>query len=135
MLKKNKNLSYSVCKEAGEGQNEHEASLAQQCTEDLPIYVVFCPSVLQFFLSIVESAQRRINRLIVRLTTSKTCGLCKPHCQCDFRDSLVFCCFSGGRTLQILNAQEDDAGRYACVATNEAGEMIKHYEVKVYSKF
>ncbi|XP_065792282.1 hemicentin-1 isoform X3 [Muntiacus reevesi] len=38
----------------------------------------------------------------------------------------------GGRTLQILNAQEDNAGRYACVATNEAGEMIKHYEVKVY---
>ncbi|XP_006907796.1 hemicentin-1 isoform X1 [Pteropus alecto] len=38
----------------------------------------------------------------------------------------------GGRTLQILNAQEDDAGRYSCVATNEAGEMIKHYEVKVY---
>ena len=48
---------------------------------------------------------------------------------------IVPCCFSGGRTLQILNAQEDDAGRYACVATNEAGEMIKHYEVKVYSKF
>lgn len=43
--------------------------------------------------------------------------------------------FSGGRTLQILNAQEDNAGRYSCVATNEAGEMIKHYEVKVYSKF
>ncbi|XP_004706727.1 hemicentin-1 [Echinops telfairi] len=38
----------------------------------------------------------------------------------------------GGRTLQILNAQEDDAGRYSCVATNEAGEMMKHYEVKVY---
>ncbi|XP_061016921.1 hemicentin-1 isoform X2 [Dama dama] len=38
----------------------------------------------------------------------------------------------GGRTLQILNAQEDNAGRYACVATNEAGEMVKHYEVKVY---
>uniref|UniRef100_A0A8C9DLV3 Hemicentin-1 n=1 Tax=Prolemur simus TaxID=1328070 RepID=A0A8C9DLV3_PROSS len=38
----------------------------------------------------------------------------------------------GGRTLQILNAQEDNAGRYSCVATNEAGEMIKHYEVKVY---
>lgn len=35
----------------------------------------------------------------------------------------------------ILNAQEDNAGRYSCVATNEAGEMIKHYEVKVYSKF
>lgn len=43
--------------------------------------------------------------------------------------------FLGGRTLQILNAQEDNAGRYSCVATNEAGEMIKHYEVKVYSKF
>ncbi|XP_011246353.1 hemicentin-1 isoform X3 [Mus musculus] len=38
----------------------------------------------------------------------------------------------GGRTLQILNAQEDNAGRYSCVATNEAGEKIKHYEVKVY---
>ncbi|KAM4861104.1 hemicentin-1 [Thomomys bottae] len=38
----------------------------------------------------------------------------------------------GGRTLQILNAQEDNAGRYSCVATNEAGEMMKHYEVKVY---
>ncbi|XP_011902754.1 PREDICTED: hemicentin-1 isoform X2 [Cercocebus atys] len=38
----------------------------------------------------------------------------------------------GGRTLQILNAQKDNAGRYSCVATNEAGEMIKHYEVKVY---
>lgn len=36
--------------------------------------------------------------------------------------------------MQILNAQEDNAGRYSCVATNEAGEMIKHYEVKVYSK-
>lgn len=47
----------------------------------------------------------------------------------------MFLNVSGGRTLQILNAQEDNAGRYSCVATNEAGEMIKHYEVKVYSKF
>ncbi|TMS20257.1 Hemicentin-1, partial [Larimichthys crocea] len=38
----------------------------------------------------------------------------------------------GGRTLQILNAKEEDAGRYTCVATNEAGEKLKHYEVKVY---
>uniref|UniRef100_A0A670IF80 Hemicentin 1 n=1 Tax=Podarcis muralis TaxID=64176 RepID=A0A670IF80_PODMU len=38
----------------------------------------------------------------------------------------------GGRTLQILNAQEDNTGRYTCIATNEAGEMLKHYEVKVY---
>lgn len=57
-------------------------------------------------------------------------------CRCrNFKDSLVSHDFSGGRTLQILNAQEDNAGRYSCVATNEAGEMIKHYEVKVYSKF
>ncbi|XP_070688049.1 hemicentin-1 [Pempheris klunzingeri] len=38
----------------------------------------------------------------------------------------------GGRTLQILNAKEEDAGRYTCVATNEAGDTLKHYEVKVY---
>ncbi|XP_034265503.1 hemicentin-1 isoform X1 [Pantherophis guttatus] len=38
----------------------------------------------------------------------------------------------GGRTLQILNAQEDNTGRYTCIATNEAGETLKHYEVKVY---
>ncbi|XP_078498867.1 hemicentin-1 [Lissotriton helveticus] len=38
----------------------------------------------------------------------------------------------GGRTLQILNAQEKNAGRYTCIATNEAGETLKHYEVKVY---
>ncbi|NXT68617.1 HMCN1 protein, partial [Chaetops frenatus] len=38
----------------------------------------------------------------------------------------------GGRTLQILNAQQDSAGRYTCIATNEAGETLKHYEVKVY---
>uniref|UniRef100_A0A8C8RV15 Hemicentin-1 n=1 Tax=Pelusios castaneus TaxID=367368 RepID=A0A8C8RV15_9SAUR len=38
----------------------------------------------------------------------------------------------GGRTLQILNAQEDSSGRYTCIATNEAGETLKHYEVKIY---
>ncbi|XP_010148594.1 PREDICTED: hemicentin-1-like, partial [Eurypyga helias] len=37
-----------------------------------------------------------------------------------------------GRTLQILNAQEDNAGRYTCIATNEAGETLKHYEMEVY---
>lgn len=40
---------------------------------------------------------------------------------------------AGGRTLQILNAQQDSAGRYTCIATNEAGETLRHYEVKVYS--
>ncbi|XP_019355735.1 hemicentin-1 isoform X2 [Alligator mississippiensis] len=38
----------------------------------------------------------------------------------------------GGQTLQILNAQEDNAGKYTCIATNEAGETLKHYEVKVF---
>ncbi|XP_027560313.1 hemicentin-1 isoform X2 [Neopelma chrysocephalum] len=38
----------------------------------------------------------------------------------------------GGRTLQILSAQEDSAGTYTCTATNEAGETSKDYEVKVY---
>jgi len=41
---------------------------------------------------------------------------------------------TGGRTLQILNAKEEDAGRYTCVATNEAGEMLKNYEVKVFGE-
>lgn len=44
------------------------------------------------------------------------------------------CFLTGGRTLQILNAKEEDAGRYTCVATNEAGESLKHYEVKVYGE-
>lgn len=70
--------------------------------------------------------------LIVR--TKNPGVLCILCCHCDFRDSLMFHDFSGGRTLQILNAQENNAGRYSCIATNEAGEMIKHYEVKVYSK-
>lgn len=41
---------------------------------------------------------------------------------------------TGGRTLQILNAKVEDAGRYTCLATNEAGETLKHYEVKVYGE-
>lgn len=55
--------------------------------------------------------------------------------------SLVYGCHrfttpasTGGRTLQILNAKEEDAGRYTCVATNEAGETLKHYEVKVFGE-
>ncbi|XP_071421021.1 hemicentin-1 [Pithys albifrons albifrons] len=38
----------------------------------------------------------------------------------------------GGRTLQILRAQEDSAGRYTCTATNEAGHTSKHFEVNVH---
>ncbi|EMP34679.1 Hemicentin-2 [Chelonia mydas] len=37
----------------------------------------------------------------------------------------------GGRGLQILNAQEEDAGRYTCIVTNELGEAVKSYEVRV----
>ncbi|KAM4642152.1 hemicentin-1 [Discoglossus pictus] len=39
----------------------------------------------------------------------------------------------GGRTLQILKAQEANAGRYSCIATNEAGEAAREYELKVYT--
>ncbi|XP_067825529.1 hemicentin-1-like [Heptranchias perlo] len=38
----------------------------------------------------------------------------------------------GGRGLQILNVQEEDAGRYSCVVTNVAGEAVKDYELKVF---
>ncbi|NXK72500.1 HMCN2 protein, partial [Amazona guildingii] len=37
----------------------------------------------------------------------------------------------GGHGLQILNAQEEDAGTYSCVADNGAGEAVKNYSVKV----
>ncbi|XP_038601048.1 LOW QUALITY PROTEIN: hemicentin-2 [Tachyglossus aculeatus] len=37
----------------------------------------------------------------------------------------------GTRGVQILNAQEDDAGRYTCVVTNEVGEATKNYHVEV----
>ncbi|NXV13679.1 HMCN1 protein, partial [Cepphus grylle] len=37
----------------------------------------------------------------------------------------------GGRVLQIPRAQPEDAGRYMCVAVNEAGEDSIHYDVRV----
>ncbi|XP_072488817.1 hemicentin-2 isoform X3 [Notamacropus eugenii] len=37
----------------------------------------------------------------------------------------------GTHGLQILNAQEQDAGRYTCVVTNEVGEAVKNYHVEV----
>ncbi|KAM6372038.1 LOW QUALITY PROTEIN: hemicentin-2 [Pluvialis apricaria] len=37
----------------------------------------------------------------------------------------------GGHGLQILNAQEEDAGTYSCIVANDAGEALKNYSVKV----
>ncbi|KAM5331532.1 hemicentin-2 [Glossophaga mutica] len=37
----------------------------------------------------------------------------------------------GTRGLQILNAQKEDAGQYACVVTSELGEAVKNYHVEV----
>lgn len=37
----------------------------------------------------------------------------------------------GGRVLQIPRAQAEDAGRYMCVAVNEAGEDSIYYDVRV----
>jgi len=37
----------------------------------------------------------------------------------------------GGRVLQIPRVQAEDAGRYMCVAVNEAGEDSLHYDVRV----
>ncbi|NXI30722.1 HMCN1 protein, partial [Sterrhoptilus dennistouni] len=37
----------------------------------------------------------------------------------------------GGRVLQIPRAQAGDAGRYSCVAVNEAGQDSIHYDIRV----
>ncbi|XP_051663785.1 hemicentin-2 [Manacus candei] len=37
----------------------------------------------------------------------------------------------GGHGLQILNAQEEDAGTYSCIVASEDGEAVKNYNVKV----
>nr|DBA21577.1 TPA: hypothetical protein GDO54_018188 [Pyxicephalus adspersus] len=37
-----------------------------------------------------------------------------------------------GHGLQILNARQEDAGQYTCIVTNEIGEAIRNYEVKVF---
>ncbi|NXN24555.1 HMCN2 protein, partial [Nycticryphes semicollaris] len=37
----------------------------------------------------------------------------------------------GGHGLQILNAQEEDAGTYSCIVASEAAEAVKNYSVKV----
>ena len=43
--------------------------------------------------------------------------------------------FSGGRVLQIPRAKVEDAGRYMCVAVNEAGEDSLQYDVRVLCEF
>lgn len=41
---------------------------------------------------------------------------------------------SGGRLLQITNAQVADTGRYTCLASNAAGEKSKSYSLNVLGK-
>ncbi|NWS40494.1 HMCN1 protein, partial [Probosciger aterrimus] len=41
----------------------------------------------------------------------------------------------GGHGLQILNAQEEDAGTYSCTVANGAGEAVKNYSVKVLGEY
>lgn len=43
--------------------------------------------------------------------------------------------FSGGRVLQIPRAKVEDAGRYMCVAVNEAGEDSLQYDIRVLCEF
>ncbi|XP_069842937.1 hemicentin-2 [Dendropsophus ebraccatus] len=49
-----------------------------------------------------------------------------------FRESDNVKMIPGGHGLQILNAQEEDAGQYRCLVTNEIGEAVRNYEVKVF---
>ncbi|XP_073415578.1 hemicentin-2 isoform X1 [Dendrobates tinctorius] len=49
-----------------------------------------------------------------------------------FRESDNVKMMPGGHGLQIVNAQEDDAGQYRCLVTNEIGEAVRNYEVKVF---
>jgi hemicentin len=36
-----------------------------------------------------------------------------------------------GMVLQLIKAETEDTGKYTCVATNEAGEVSKHFVLKV----
>ncbi|CAJ0944218.1 unnamed protein product [Ranitomeya imitator] len=49
-----------------------------------------------------------------------------------FRESDNVKMMPGRHGLQIVNAQEEDAGQYRCLVTNEIGEAIRNYEVKVF---
>lgn len=39
-----------------------------------------------------------------------------------------------GMSLHIAKSEADDTGRYTCVASNEAGEVSKHFTLKVLGK-
>ncbi|KAG9483371.1 hypothetical protein GDO78_009341 [Eleutherodactylus coqui] len=54
----------------------------------------------------------------------------KDGLQVHSRDNIRI--LPGGRTLQILKAQEDYAGNFHCIASNEAGKDEHHYNLKVY---
>ncbi len=38
---------------------------------------------------------------------------------------------SGGRSLRVMNAASEDAGRYTCIVSNSAGEERKNFDLNV----
>lgn len=38
---------------------------------------------------------------------------------------------SQGMVLHLIKAETEDSGRYTCIASNEAGEVSKHFILKV----
>ena len=42
---------------------------------------------------------------------------------------------SDNRQLEIERAQVTDTGRYTCIATNEAGELQRYFDLEVYGEF
>lgn len=36
-----------------------------------------------------------------------------------------------GMVIQLIKAETEDSGRYTCIASNEAGEVSKHFNLKV----
>ena len=42
---------------------------------------------------------------------------------------------NNGFSLEITNAQVEDTGRYSCIASNEAGETDKNFDLDVFGEF
>lgn len=42
---------------------------------------------------------------------------------------------TGGQVLQIARVQKEDAGRYTCLAVNEAGEDRMHFDLEILGKW